>query len=161
MDMEKLKQWLDMTKQYQATHFWKDIFQESEKNNSHRDKFNIDPNSFMQQREIQPHCDLYEYEGKLIVEAELPGVNPQEINVTLQNTQLIIKGEFKSLYPKIQYFLKERTNREFEKKIELPIPVSKNKVTTSFDNGILKVFLPIEKGATEFVEISLDKRESL
>jgi HSP20 family protein len=161
MDMEKLKQWLDMTKQYQATHFWKDIFQDGEKNNSQRDKFNIDPNSFMQQREILPHCDLYEYEGMLIVEAELPGINPQEIYIALQNTQLIIRGEFQSLFPSIQYYLKERPNRKFEKKIELPIPVSKNKVTTSFDNGILKVFLPLEKGDTEFVEISLDKRESL
>lgn len=132
--MNQFNKWIELTKQYQQESFWEQIFP-NDSNDPHQ-------SSFFTQQEVHPRCDLYELDQKMVLEAELPGVKKQDIHISLQDSQLHIKGQFKTLNPKTQYYLKERPNMSFEKVVSIPVPIEENNIHYTFENGILSVFLP-------------------
>ena len=78
------------------------------------------------------------------VSAEIPGVDPKDIDVQLKDGVLTIKGEKKSEKEEKQknYHLVERSYGMFERSFDLPVEVMADKVEASFDKGVLKVVLP-------------------
>lgn len=132
MDLEKLKEWLEVANLYQQRQFW-NVYQQNDSHSTASTPF---------LHELFPRCDVYDFENNLILEAELPGVSENEITVIVENGQLILKGECKTLKSKLQYYLKERPNRKFEKTITLPYPVESRKMKNSYKDGIFTVLLP-------------------
>ncbi|WP_077213646.1 Hsp20/alpha crystallin family protein [Bacillus dakarensis] len=135
MDLEKLKEWLEVANLYQQGQFW----------NVYQQKDGQSGSSAHVLQEIFPRCDVYDFENNLILEAELPGVSANEIEVTVENGQLVLKGECKTLKSTLQYYLKERPNRKFEKTITLPYPVESSKKKCSYKDGIFTIHLPKKK----------------
>jgi HSP20 family protein len=91
-----------------------------------------------------PALNLWEEGDSLYLEAELPGLNIDdvEIYVTGRN-QLTVKGERKPQTQEgAQYHRQERWFGNFTRSITLPFPVDENNVEARFENGILKVRLP-------------------
>lgn len=158
MDMNQLKQWMDMTKQYQAQGFWNEIF--NSKNGLPVHSTENTAADFFSNQNIFPRCDVYENQYGLIVEAELPGVEKGEIKVLLQQDELILKGKCNTVKQSIKYYLKERPNRTFEKKITIPISVNRHEIKSSFNNGILTIILPINRNEAENISIMVDNDES-
>ena len=136
MDLERLKEWLEIANQYQQSQFLNLYQQKGSPEHG-------GPNPFLQ--EIFPRCDIYELENDLIFEAEVPGVTRSDIEIRIENGQLFIEGECRTLKPNLQYYLKERQNRKFAKSITLPYPVDSQKMKSSYKDGILTVLLPKKK----------------
>lgn len=93
---------------------------------------------------VFPALNLSEDGDNLYVRAELPGVVPEEIEITTKENNLIIKGERKIAAEgeKVSYHRREREAGSFRRIISLPTRVDAEKVTAVCKNGVLTVTLP-------------------
>ena len=100
-----------------------------------------------------PAMDVSETKDALIVKAETPGMDPKEIQLSLQDQMLTMKGE-KRLEKEEKdehHYRMERAYGAFTRSVRLPVPVDGSKVTATFKNGVLTVTMPktpAAKGAT-------------
>jgi HSP20 family protein len=85
--------------------------------------------------------DLVESEKAFELSAELPGVDAKDLDVTLADGVLTIKGEKKEEKEE-DYYLSERRYGSFHRSLELPRGVDSEQIEAKFSNGILKVTLP-------------------
>lgn len=92
---------------------------------------------------LAPSIDLRESDKEFIVEAELPGINEKDIEVSLTHGVLTLKGEKKSEREekKENYHLMERSYGSFHRSFQLGDAVDPDKVSATFDKGVLKVTL--------------------
>ena len=104
----------------------------------------------------RPFVDVYERGGEVIVEAEMPGVNKEDIEVTATEDAVEIRAEARREAEERgeRYFLRERSYRGFYRKVRLPAPVDPKKARATYENGILRVRLPkVGAAAGERIEI--------
>ncbi|GAB7021777.1 Hsp20/alpha crystallin family protein [Salidesulfovibrio brasiliensis] len=87
-----------------------------------------------------PPLNLSNDEENVYVRAEIPGVSLDEIELTLTDKTLVIKGERKKLAGK--FLRQERPTGVFHRVIGLNVPVDRDKVAASMKDGILTVTLP-------------------
>jgi HSP20 family protein len=77
------------------------------------------------------------------VRAELPGVNPADLDITSKDQSLVLRGERK--IPKeeenVNYHRRERESGFFRRVVRLPSPVDPNKVEAAYKDGILTITL--------------------
>jgi HSP20 family protein len=94
--------------------------------------------------EWTPALDVFETNEAVIVKAEVPGIDPKDIQVTLNNQLLTVSGEKK--YEKQEkdekFYRMERASGSFARSIQIPIPVDAAKVVATFKNGLLKIEMP-------------------
>ncbi len=101
------------------------------------------------EQEFVPSVDISETDQDIIVQAEIPGVNPKDLDISLNGRLLTIKGEKKSEHEeKRENFHKiERKYGAFSRTLELPADVDPDKVEAVYKDGVLKIKLPkIESG---------------
>ena len=93
---------------------------------------------------VAPTVDLYEEKDEIVVKAELPGIDKNNIEVNLTDHMLTIKGEKKKEeeVKEKNYYRSERSYGSFLRTLELPKDVHADKVKASFRNGILEVRMP-------------------
>ena len=93
---------------------------------------------------VSPLVDIFEEGNNLVVKAELPGIDKNDINVRLLDNALIISGEKKSerRMGNKEFYRVERSSGTFERSITLPQGVNTEKATARFSNGILEVHIP-------------------
>jgi len=98
----------------------------------------------MAEGEWLPSLNVAETKGDLVVRAELPGMDPMDIEISLNEGVLTIKGEKKQEKEEKEegYHLIERSYGSFTRSIRLPKDVQSDKINASFKNGVLKVVLP-------------------
>ncbi len=91
-----------------------------------------------------PNVDVSETDDEIRVTADLPGMDEKDIQVTLDQDVLTIKGEKKQEHEekKRNYHLVERSYGEFYRTIPLPGAVQSEKIKASFKKGVLTVALP-------------------
>ncbi|WP_164517780.1 MULTISPECIES: Hsp20/alpha crystallin family protein [unclassified Rhizobium] len=88
--------------------------------------------------------DLVESDKAFELSAELPGVDAKDLDVTLADGVLTIKGEKNEAKEEKEkdYYLSERRYGSFHRSLELPRGVDSEKIEANFSNGVLKVTLP-------------------
>ena len=88
--------------------------------------------------------DMYETENDVVVKASVPGVKPEDIQVTVTGDLLTIKGEFKSeeKSEKHNVLRQERRYGSFCRQLGLPVSVDSGQAAATFENGILTLTLP-------------------
>jgi HSP20 family protein len=93
---------------------------------------------------VTPAVDVAESDKDFEITAELPGMNDEDVELTLANGNLVIKGEKKEEREshETDYYLSERRYGSFVRAFELPASVDANKIEASFAKGVLKVKLP-------------------
>jgi HSP20 family protein len=91
-----------------------------------------------------PSLDLAETDNELVVKAELPGMDPKDIDISLSDGMLTIKGEKKQEKEekKSDYHFIERSYGSFTRSIQLPRQVEREKISASYKNGLLRITLP-------------------
>jgi len=91
-----------------------------------------------------PAIDLYQTEDKVVVKAGLPGLKPEDVQVTVTANTLSLRGEFKEEKEEkdATYHLREQHYGSFERSVTLPTDVETDKATADFENGILTITLP-------------------
>ncbi len=102
------------------------------------------PTKAEQAAEFLPALDLAETDNELVVKCEVPGLEPKDIDISLSDGMLTIKGEKKQEREEKQadYHLVERSYGTFTRSIQLPKEVQGDKISASYKNGILTVTLP-------------------
>ena len=91
-----------------------------------------------------PGINAWTSEDEEIVTAELPGVDPEHLDLSIVNEVLTISGEREAQDPEqeMHFHRRERMSGKFSRSIQLAFPVDTNKVAAHFENGILEVTLP-------------------
>jgi HSP20 family protein len=94
--------------------------------------------------EWAPSLDVSETKDSLVVKAEVPGMDPKDINISLANGLLTIKGEKRQEKEEKDenYHMVERSYGSFARSIQLPREVKSDKIEATYKNGVLKVTLP-------------------
>jgi HSP20 family protein len=96
-----------------------------------------------------PAVDVSEGKDAITLKAELPGVDPKDVSVSLEGDVLTIKGEKeqkKEEKDERQHRI-ERSYGAFMRSMRLPAAVDGSKVTATFKNGVVTVTLPKAQGA--------------
>ena len=97
-----------------------------------------------------PPVDIFENGNKeLVIKAELPAMTREDIDVTVENQTLTIRGEkkFNSEVKDEQYHRVERTYGSFSRSFSLPTTVDVTKVSADYKDGVLTVTLPLREEA--------------
>jgi HSP20 family protein len=88
--------------------------------------------------------DVRETDESLVIEGSLPGVKPEDIDISVAGSILTIKGETKEekKEEKGNYHYHERRYGAYQRSITLPVDVDVDKAESAFENGVLKLTLP-------------------
>ena len=88
--------------------------------------------------------DVAENENEFVVKASLPGVKPEDVQITVHGETLTIQAESKFQEEKKdeRWHIRERRAGSFQRAIVLPVPVDSDKAQASFDHGVLTLTLP-------------------
>ncbi len=89
-----------------------------------------------------PAFDISENEKEFVVEAELPGIDPKELQVYISDGILTVKGEKKKEEREENYCLTERAYGAFARSFRIPEDVMTDKVDATYKNGVLRLVLP-------------------
>jgi HSP20 family protein len=90
-----------------------------------------------------PPLNVWEDKDNIFVEAELPGLNRERLEISVAEGKLIIQGERQA--PEIAggvWRLRERAYGQFHRACVLPVEVQADKVEATFEHGVLRVTLP-------------------
>jgi HSP20 family protein len=88
--------------------------------------------------------DVVETDDEYVVKASLPGINPDDIEITYDQNILTIKGEVKSEDESEdgRYHVRERRYGSFCRNLRLPAAIDAEQIDASYENGVLKLKLP-------------------
>ena len=93
---------------------------------------------------VSPAADMIDKKNEIVVKAEVPGVEKEDIKISLTDNTLTIKGETKKEKEEKDedYYYSEISYGSFARTLTLPERVQGDKVKASFKNGILEIHLP-------------------
>lgn len=91
-----------------------------------------------------PAVDIVETDREITIKAELPGVEPKDVAITLENNVLTLKGhrESEKEVQKENYYRMERATGAFARSFAIPVSIDGDRVTADFKNGLLVITLP-------------------
>jgi len=96
-----------------------------------------------------PAVDIFETEGEIVVKAELPGMERNDIGVNLEKNVLTVKGErrFTKETKDDNYHRIERSYGTFSRAFSIPTTVDEEKIRADYKDGVLKIVLPKKEQA--------------
>ncbi len=91
-----------------------------------------------------PAVDMYQTGDEIVVKAAIPGVKPEDIDVSVTGELLTIRGELKQdeEVEEDHYLRQERRYGQFVRELTLPTLVAADKAKAEFENGVLTLHLP-------------------
>ncbi len=91
-----------------------------------------------------PAMNIWANEDGQVITAEIPGVEPEDLDISVTGEILTLSGSRKQekVGDEIRYHRQERGYGRFKRSIQLPYPVQNDKIEASFKNGVLKITLP-------------------
>jgi HSP20 family protein len=91
-----------------------------------------------------PSVDIYENKDQIVLEAELPGMNQDDFDLSIENNVITLRGErkFEKTEESDNYHRVERSYGSFTRSFTLPQTVSPEGATAEYSNGVLRVTLP-------------------
>jgi HSP20 family protein len=99
-----------------------------------------------------------ETEGGLVVKVDIPGMDPKDIEILLNEGTLLIKGEKRpdAEEEKADYHLLERNYGTFARSIRLPMEARSDKISASYKDGVSKITLPKSEEAKKEIKIKVE-----
>lgn len=113
---------------------------------------------------VTPPMEVLRKEGALVVRVELPGVDPEKVDVTLEDDVLRIRAERGGELPEgVEPLRREFAYGTFEREVTLPEGIRADELTARYEAGILEVTVPYEVRAARRipVEIGASGKEAL
>jgi HSP20 family protein len=88
--------------------------------------------------------DISENENEFVVKASMPGVKPEDVQITVHGDTLTIQGETRAEEEKKgqRWHLRERRFGQFQRSLSLATPVDSDKAQATFEHGVLTLTLP-------------------
>lgn len=90
-----------------------------------------------------PQVDIFENQDQIVLEAELPGMKPEDVNISIENNVLTLHGErkFEKKDERDNFHRVERSYGAFTRSFTLPPTVSSENAQAQFENGVLRLTL--------------------
>lgn len=103
-----------------------------------------------------PKVDIIDHDNEIEIQAALPGIKKEDLDVTINNQTITIRASRKEeKQEEGKYFRREISRGEFQRILSLPNDVDNDKAKASFENGMLKITVPkTEKSKRKNIEIS-------
>lgn len=149
MDMDKLKQWMELAQKLEKGDFWKSIFEthdEAAPGGAQGGKPGRYPEGY-------PAYDLYEREKENWIVLELPGLCKEDVELTLSGNELTVRGIAKPPVDNAVPLHKERFYGPFERTIPLPQLGEQSPVHACFERGLLILNYERMRRKDEHIEI--------
>ena len=108
-----------------------------------------------------PPCDIFEDNESLRIVAELPGLKPEDVKISLENNTLTLRGEKKQVAEEKaeRVHRYERSYGSFERSFALPNTIDPERVDATFENGVLTVSLPkVERARPREIAVKVNKK---
>jgi len=86
--------------------------------------------------------DVYTTPGEIVIVASVPGLKPEEVDITLEGDTLAISGEIQAPIENVDYLFHERGYGKFSRTLTINVPVEHEKAEATFENGVLTIMLP-------------------
>lgn len=108
---------------------------------------------------MKPSLDLFSFNNDYVINLELPGVNPKDIEIEISGDVMIIKGEKRQEEEEKNknFYRLERTYGSFKRVLSLPSDSDINKINSNYKDGILTINIPrkqIPKNEIKKIQIS-------
>lgn len=107
-----------------------------------------------------PAVDVFEDQEAIRIMAELPGVRPEDVKISLENTTLTLRGEKKQVAEEKteRVHRYERAYGTFERTFTLPSTVDTDRIQANYENGILTVTLPkVERARPKEIPVDVTR----
>jgi len=107
-----------------------------------------------------PPVDIYETDENLVLKAELPGINPDSVEIRVEDNTLYLKGErkFEKEVKEQNYHRVERSYGAFTRTFSLPGSIDADKVAANFKDGVLTLTMPKkEEAKPKTIKINVSK----
>lgn len=107
-----------------------------------------------------PAVDIYEKDGNIVLKAELPGVDPKDVDVRVENNLLTLRGErkFDNEVKRDNYHRVERAYGAFSRSFTLPNVVDTGNIKAEYRDGVLHMTLPKrEEAKPRQIQINVGK----
>jgi HSP20 family protein len=92
--------------------------------------------------ELRLPIEAYATDHEIVVRAAVPGLKPDEVEITIEGDALTLRGEFPRPVEGVHYLFTERPWGRFARTLQLNVPVEADKAEAVFENGLLTLTLP-------------------
>ncbi len=109
-------------------------------------------------RHFAPAMDVYQTDKDVVVELQVPKLDPSKLNVTVEKGILKIEAGYEEEKKDEgkEYFHREIRRGGFARMVALPVPVKEDQADASYENGVLKVTLPkVEAKEAKKIEVKI------
>jgi len=86
--------------------------------------------------------DAYITAEEIVIVANMPGVKPEKVEITIEGDTLTIKGERPAPLENVDYVLQDRSYGKFQRTLNINIPINANKAEAKFEDGLLTLVVP-------------------
>ena len=86
--------------------------------------------------------DAYVTPNEIVISANMPGLKPEDVEITIEGDTLTIKGERHAPLENVDYVLQERGFGPFQRTLNINVPVDADKAEAKFENGLLTLTIP-------------------
>ncbi len=86
--------------------------------------------------------DVWADENSFTIQAYLPGVEADAVEITMEGEELTIRGQFAQPSEEIKFIKRELFHGRFERRLTINVPVDAEKITAEFSNGVLTLVVP-------------------
>jgi len=98
--------------------------------------------------------DVYTTPEEIVIVASLPGLNSEDVDVSIDGDQLTIRGELRPPLENVDYLFQERAYGPFSRTLTLNVPVDTDQAEAVFENGVLTLTLPkAEESKPKTIEV--------
>jgi HSP20 family protein len=95
-----------------------------------------------QEQRLRLPLDVYTTPEEIVIVASMPGLTPDEVDISIDGDRLTIRGELRPPLENVDYLFQERGYGPFSRTLTLNVPVNTNQAEAVFENGVLTLTLP-------------------
>ncbi|WP_274365282.1 Hsp20/alpha crystallin family protein [Paenibacillus thermotolerans] len=141
MDFNKMNKWMELAKKFQQGSFWDDVL-ENVSTKELMEQLSNSPGNKPSKIEF-PSVDIYKRNQDLIVVIDLPGVRKEDIEISVADYTLHVKGVSNRNHCNLAHIHKERFSGEFERTVTLPEAVRPGaKISAKYEYGTVEIIIP-------------------
>jgi HSP20 family protein len=107
-----------------------------------------------EEREMRLPLDAYATDEEVVITAAVPGLDPDQVEITLEDDLLTISGEFRAPLENVRYLFQERPYGRFSRSVKINVAIDAERAEAKFEKGILMVILPkSERAKPKVIEV--------
>ena len=120
------------------------------------------PRGFNELAAWAPQIEMFERENQLVIRADLPGLNKDDVQIELRDDSVVIQGERQEERKEERegFYSTERTYGRFYREIPLPEGADTDEATATFRDGVLEIAIPREEGETRGRQLEIQDAQS-